>query len=326
MKQESNEAARQRELDTLRLIEVLPQEIYDDIAKLASAACGTPVALISLLDRERQWFKAHVGTDSRETTRDIAFCEHAIRQPSRMLEVKDARSDSRFADNPLVVAGPRIRFYAGMPLVTPAGHAVGTVCVWDTAPRELEPAQRAALESLARVAMHIIEAHGRETTLQRQLMLEQAIGDASVRSEASTTSTAAGDAGSEFMVLIIELQRMSNWAAIRGERLVERVMVELEASVDQIIQRHGGGHASRVSGSGEIIALMVSDDNEVTREVIEAEVAKIERAHDVQFICASAVSDVSRTRPEDVYLEADRALSKRKDALYGTWGGDTPAV
>lgn len=321
MQASAQETARQRELDTLRLIEVLPQEVYDDLARLASAACGTPVALVSLLDRERQWFKAHIGTDDRETTRDIAFCEHAIRQPTRLLEVKDARQDSRFAANPLVVGGPKIRFYAGMPLVTPAGHAVGTVCVWDTAPRELQDTQRSALESLARLAMHVIETHRRENALQRQLLLEHAMAEASAQAQAGPASPAPAEEGNPFMVVIVELQGMNDWVLARGERHVERVLGELESSVEQIVRRHGNGHASRVSGSGELIALLLGDDNEVTRAVIEAEVATFERAQGVRFLCAAAVSDTARARPEDVYLDADRALSKLKDQVHGVWTG-----
>ena len=311
-----NEPDRQRELDAMRLIELLPQAVYDDIAKLASSACGTPVALVSLLDRERQWFKAHIGTDEKETSRDIAFCEHAIRQPTRLLEVKDARVDQRFAANPLVTAGPGIRFYAGMPLVTPSGHAVGTVCVWDTAPRELEDEQREALAALARLTVHIMDTHRREQSLQRQVLLEQALVDAAVQSAPAAT---VADAVEGFAVLIIELQRMANWVSSRGERHVERVLGELEQSVEQILQRHGGGHASRVSGSGELIVLILGQDRDLAREVIEAHVGSTGKLHDVEFLCAAATSGDASERPESVYLRADIALSGAKDRLDGTW-------
>ena len=297
------ETERQRALDELRLIEVLPQAVYDDIARLASSACGTPVALDSLLDRGRQWFKAHPGTDDTETSRDIAFCEHAIRQPTRLLEVKDARLDPRFAGNPLV---------------TPAGHAVGTVCVWDTAPRELEVKQREALESLARLTVHVMDAHRRELSLQKQLLLEQAVVEATVQSAPAAT---VADAVEGFAVLIVELQRVADWVFTRGERHVERVRGDLEQSIEQVLQRHGGGHASRVSGSGELIVLILGADRDLTRDVIEAHVETVAKQQNMQFVCASAFSDRADDRPETVYLQADVSLSEAKDRLYGAWAG-----
>src|SRR5579871_2985132 len=144
-----DEAQRQRELDRYRVVDSLPDEAYDDIVCLAAAVCGTPTALISMIDRGRQWFKARNGFDRPETRRDEAFCDHAIRAPQQLFEVRDATADARFAANPLVTATNGVRFYAGMPLVTPAGAAIGTVCVLDRVPRALDDAQRASLSALA---------------------------------------------------------------------------------------------------------------------------------------------------------------------------------
>ncbi|MFI5958675.1 ATP-binding protein [Cryptosporangium sp. NPDC051539] len=122
---------------------------FDDIALLAAEICGTPIALVSLVDERRQWFKAHVGIDFRETCRDVAFCAHALAQTD-ILEVPDATTDPRFANNPMVVGEPYIRFYAGAPLRVEGGLSLGTVCVIDREPRVLTPAQRRALRALAR--------------------------------------------------------------------------------------------------------------------------------------------------------------------------------
>ena len=113
------------------VLDSLDEAVFDDITKIASVICGTPIALISLVDENRQWIKAKIGTDIKETSRDVAFCAHTILQ-KEVLEIQDARLDSRFSKNPLVTAESGVRFYAGTPLITPDGFAIGTVCsfIW----------------------------------------------------------------------------------------------------------------------------------------------------------------------------------------------------
>ncbi len=149
------EAARLDALLSLDLLDTSPEAGFDDIVALASALANTPTALISLLDADRQWFKARIGLDVCETPRSVAFCDHAIRGDDVMV-VLDATQDARFADNPLVTGDPFIRFYAGAPILTPQGHALGTVCVIDYAPRSSFE-QSAALAALARQASALIE-------------------------------------------------------------------------------------------------------------------------------------------------------------------------
>jgi hypothetical protein len=139
-------------LDALKRYDLLdtPAEAeFDDLARLAARFCATPIALISLVDAERQWFKSRMGIDIEESPRDVSFCAHAILEGD-VLVVPDTTQDERFADNPFVKDDSRIRFYAGAPLVTPEGHAVGTLCVLDRKPRELSEDQRDALRVLAR--------------------------------------------------------------------------------------------------------------------------------------------------------------------------------
>lgn len=148
-----NEGDRQQALLDYDILDTPPEPDFDDIAELAAQICRVPIALITLIDRDRQWFKAKVGMADDETPREHAFCAHAINRPRELLVVTDATKDERFADNPYVTEPNGIRFYAGAPLVTPKGHALGTLCVIDRVPRELERAQLRALEVLSRHVM-----------------------------------------------------------------------------------------------------------------------------------------------------------------------------
>ena len=152
----ANEASRLNALHQYRILDTMPEDSYDDITNLAAFITGAPIALISLVDEERQWFKSRVGLPVEETPRDQAFCAYTI-DKTEIMEVEDTTQDKRFSDNPLVLGNPKIRFYAGAPLVTPTGHALGSLCVIDRHPRKLTTEQRTCLNSLARLVMKNFE-------------------------------------------------------------------------------------------------------------------------------------------------------------------------
>ncbi|MDA0824822.1 MAG: PAS domain S-box protein, partial [Proteobacteria bacterium] len=151
-----HEEFRLRELARYRILDTLPEQAYDDIVALAAHICDAPIALISLVDDHRQWFKSKHGIDTSETDRAHAFCAHAIAQPDTLV-VHDPLNDPRFATNPLVVGALGIRFYAGAQLITRSGAALGTLCVIDQAPRAFTAEQQLALETLARQVMTHLE-------------------------------------------------------------------------------------------------------------------------------------------------------------------------
>ncbi|WP_226391116.1 GAF domain-containing hybrid sensor histidine kinase/response regulator [Penaeicola halotolerans] len=163
-----NEHKRVAELRSYDILDTGPETAFDDIVKLASKACDTPIALISLVDDCRQWFKAKIGVPQAETTRDVSFCSHALVMTD-LLEVPDTHQDIRFHDNPLVTGEPYIRFYAGYPLTTPRGVTLGTLCVMDTVPRKLDKDQIESLKILANQVITQLELRKSMTELRNTI-------------------------------------------------------------------------------------------------------------------------------------------------------------
>ncbi|MBC6994282.1 GAF domain-containing sensor histidine kinase [Neolewinella lacunae] len=170
-----NEAERLAKLRSYNILDSLTEEEYDDLTYVASAVCGAPVSMISFIDQERQWYKSTRGIDPnlRQTPREIAFCAHTILDPTQPTVVEDMRKDPRFADNPFVAEDPHAVFYAGVPIVSDDGFALGTICVIDLQPRTLSEEQVEVLRKLSRQAWKLIEL--RQTAQQSKELLKQRV-------------------------------------------------------------------------------------------------------------------------------------------------------
>ncbi len=243
------EAARLAALRSYAILDTLPEQAFDDITLLAAHICDAPIALVSLVDEDRQWFKSHHGLDATETPRDWAFCAHAIATPDAPFVVSDATRDARFRDNPLVIGEPEIRFYVGAPLVTDDGHALGTLCAIDRVPRELTPRQMNCLVALSRQVMAQLELHrvvrqlATETTTDSLTGVDNRRGfDLKIRDEMARSNRY----GNALALLLVDIDHFKRFNDTHGhpagDRALRRVAAILETSVraTDTVARLGG--------------------------------------------------------------------------------------
>jgi signal transduction histidine kinase len=231
----ANESERLIALERYQILDTLPEQVYDDLTQLAADICGTPIALISLVDQNRQWFKSKVGIDAVETPRDISFCGHVVAEES-ILIVPNATEDYRFADNPLVVQEPKIRFYVGVPLTTPDCYILGTLCVIDMQSKNLNAKQIQQLTALSRLVISQLELRLNEQLSRRLLSVVELSNEKLIR---------ATKHKNEFLATMShELRTPLNAILGMAEGLQEEVFGKISDRQTQALQiiEHSGTH------------------------------------------------------------------------------------
>ncbi|NNM28424.1 MAG: sensor domain-containing diguanylate cyclase [Akkermansiaceae bacterium] len=328
-----NENARLEALRDYDVLDTPAEDSYDDITRLAAAICGTPMAAVSLVDRDRQWFKSRVGLDAEQTGRDEAFCAHAIRD-TELFVVPDACKDSRFADNPLVTGDPNIRFYAGAPLVTPGGDVLGTLCVIDRSTRELSEQQALALRALSRQVMAQLELrrHVAEQERSRALLEDanRALQEESLRDDVSgfhNTRFLHGylkqalkkrKAKDPLSLIFFDMDRFKQVVDTHGHPLGSKVLRE----VAEVTHRHLSPEDRIVRyGGDEYVLILPGQDREQAlaktervRRAIAATSFLKEEGLRVQVTASFGLATCPHdaTTPKDLLAAADKGLFRSK--------------
>ncbi len=279
----ANDAARVATLRSLGVLDTPPEPDYDELTLLAAQICQVPIALISLIDADRQWFKSKIGLDVAETSRRDSFCAHAIGEPhDDVFVVADAHNDVRFADNPLVLSDPKIRFYAGAPLVTHDGWALGTLCVIDRQPRQLTPDQLKSLSALRRHVINAIEL--RRLVAKQNLVITDLEDTRRSLDEACRTAEEATRAKAEFLATMSHEIRTPMNAVIGMTTLLRDTALTPEQS-DSVETIHA---------SGEHLLTVINDILDFSK--IESGKLHIEFAPFSLLRCVSAATRLLATR------------------------------
>ena len=229
----SNEEQRLAALREYEVMDTAPEDAFDDLALLAAQVCQVPMALVSLVDEKRQWFKSRVRVNDTWTPRDVAFCAHTILHADEVFQVHDAQADPRFATNPLVTAGPQIRFYAGAPLVTPDGYSLGALCVMDRNPRTLTPEQLAALQALSRRVIAQLELRKKTAELTMVVAEHERAG---IRLRQNNEQLVAAEQETKRLLAVAEKSRRALLSVLEDEKLTGQSLRESEERFRQMTE------------------------------------------------------------------------------------------
>lgn len=287
------EADRLAILRSFEILDTAPEREFDDITELAAQITGCPIAVVSLIDERRQWFKSRVGLDAPETPRDQAFCAYAILEPSQPLAVQDAVADPRFADNPLVLGEPRIRAYLGLPLVSSDGFALGTLCVIDRTARQFTQAQIDSLRRLARTVVSNIELRRAVQSAHEMALTDPLTRLANRTALLDAVSRAIGRqkrTGQGFALIYLDLDGFKHVNDCRGHGEGDRVLLAVSETLRGVI-RHGD-EAARIGGDEFAVLLVSGDVTEIRRTAERIRAAIEERASQEGWAVTASVGGV----------------------------------
>lgn len=334
----ANEADRLTALQRSRILDTQTDEAFEDLIRIAVAICHVPMAMVSLIDAERQWLKARIGIDVAETTRVDAFCAHTILEPGMTMVVEDALQDPRFSASRLVTGESKVRFYAGAPLLDPDGLPLGSFCVMDRVPRKLEPDQLQALEALSRQASRLIEAHRLAMELryhlderewyEEQLRLHQ---EELERQNADLTEQARTDpltglpnrraftvtveemaaSGQRYAVAVCDIDHFKTINDLHGHAEGDRVLV----AVADVLRSHQAvrGRVARVGGEEFVLLFPGSSASEAALqcEYLRESIAGLPLGIPLTVSIGVAGSDPDSAE-QDVFARADAAMYDAK--------------
>lgn len=310
----ADEGNRIATLRSLSVLDTSPEERFDRLTRLAKRLFGVPIALVSLVDEDRQWFKSCVGLSVSETPRDISFCGHAILGDD-ILTVPDALSDERFHDNPLVTGDPKIRFYAGCPLQAPNGSKLGTLCVIDVVPRQLNDEDRALLRDLAQMAEQEIAAL-QLATMDELTTLSNRRGFEALAQHALNVCKRLGKPASALFFDLNDFKHINDtYGHAEGDRALATFAELLRTSLrdSDVIGRLGGDEFvallidSTLAGTAEILSRLQHGLNLLN--------GKLQRGYDIRYSVGQVEFDVQRHVSISTLLaQADAAMYAHKQA------------
>ncbi|CAN7363961.1 diguanylate cyclase [Pseudomonas brassicacearum] len=310
-----DEAARLKNLHSLKLLDTAPEERFDRLTRLARRLFDVPIALVSLVDANRQWFKSSAGLDASETSREISFCGHAILQ-DQILEICDAEQDERFHDNPLVTDKPGIRFYAGHPLGMEDGSKLGTLCLLDTKPRKLNDEERELLRDLARMAEQEMVAV-QMASMDELTLLSNRRGFRMLAQHALNVCDRLSRPATLLFFDLNDFKPINDrYGHAEGDNALKTFadVLRIAFRESDVIGRLGGDEfVALLTGSShvEIAAIMAR-----LQEILDERNAMLQRGYDIRFSVGQIEYDPQRHQSIDLLLaDADAAMYTQKQAL-----------
>ncbi|HZU63910.1 MAG TPA: EAL domain-containing protein [Novosphingobium sp.] len=315
----ANEAARLRSLYSYDILDTPPDARFDNLAEIASSHFEAPIALVSLVDQDRQWFKAAVGLGARQTPREQSFCAHAIASKDEVLIIEDAWADPRFANNPLVTGDPHIRFYAGAPILASNGDPLGTICVIDRQPRLTHPRDARFLARLAANATTLLELHRNNALLHRAAERDPLTGLANRRGldTALDAAVAAALDGRPCGLLYIDLDHFKEVNDTYGHEAGDRLLCDMADRLSGCVRAYDT--VARIGGDEFVILLPAQVDEAMLAQIGR----RILKACEEPFIVAGtplrlsaslggALAPRHAVEPGELLRTADRALYAAK--------------